>query len=281
MRLKDRFLTHGGLALWTRKHKWCGCLSVPLCWCPPPSSSSSSIASSSPLPLFHSSLHCTPCPCHSLFPSSFPIRRAAGARGLSDGFHGYWLQRLDTSSQLPVVVRQPDIHCYQAGLFSHSHSLSLRPSAKHLCPSLPSPSNVWFSYVHLHFLESFSSPVCSFLILVFLLALCPRSQVRRQPRLIWVHWDNNYSSNNQPRPKSACWMPLAPLLGRSITLSENLFRTGGINPAQNAIHRARFARQSEEKRLIDAVSTPEWCSRFSLSSLIYSIPGWLLVLNTL
>lgn len=52
MRLKDRFLTHGGLALWSRKHKWCGCLSVPLCCCS--------------LPLLYSSLRCTLCPCHSL-----------------------------------------------------------------------------------------------------------------------------------------------------------------------------------------------------------------------
>lgn len=98
MRLKDRFLTHGGLALWSRKHKWCGCLSVPLCCCS--------------LPPLYSSLHCTLCPCHSLLSFRLlppPICRTAGARGLSDGFHGYWLQRLDTSSQLPVVVRQPDI----------------------------------------------------------------------------------------------------------------------------------------------------------------------------
>lgn len=60
MRLKDRFLTHSGLALWSRKHKWCGCLSVPLCCCPPSSSSSS-------LPLLHPSPSCTLCPCHSLF----------------------------------------------------------------------------------------------------------------------------------------------------------------------------------------------------------------------
>lgn len=117
MRLKDRFLTHGGLALWSRKHKRCGCLSVPLYCCPPnPTSSSysSSAASSSSLPSLHSSLHWTPCPCHSLFPFSSPpssrLHRAAGARGLRHGFYGYWLQRLDTSSQLPVVVRQPDIH---------------------------------------------------------------------------------------------------------------------------------------------------------------------------
>lgn len=45
-------------------------------------------------------------------------------------------------------------------------------------------------------------------------------------------------------------MPLASLLSWSIPLSENLFRMGGINPAQNAIHRVRFARQSEEKHLM-------------------------------
>lgn len=60
MRLKDRFLTHGGLALWSRKHKWCGCLSVSLCCCS--------------LPPLYSSLHCTLCPCHSLlFASSLPF----------------------------------------------------------------------------------------------------------------------------------------------------------------------------------------------------------------
>lgn len=59
IRLKDRFLTHGGLALWSRKHKWCGCLSVPLCCCS--------------LPPLYSSLHCTLCPCHSLASSLLPF----------------------------------------------------------------------------------------------------------------------------------------------------------------------------------------------------------------
>lgn len=58
--LKDRFLTHGGLALWSRKHKWCGCLSVPLC-CRPHHQHL----------LQQPSLHCSVpphrlCPCHSL-----------------------------------------------------------------------------------------------------------------------------------------------------------------------------------------------------------------------
>lgn len=193
MRLKDSFLTHGGLALWSRKHKWCGCLSVPLCCCPPPPP-----APSSSLPLLHSSLGCTLCPCHSLtlpflflaFPPLFPIHRAAGARGLSDGFHGYWLQRLDTSSQLPVVVRQPDIHSYIARLF-----FSRRPSAVHLFHSLfcycsfsvspDSSSHLPQVSCILMFIHVFSSSlIYSLLIFLFLLALCLHSQVRHQPQLI-------------------------------------------------------------------------------------------------
>lgn len=62
----------------------------------------------SPSALFFPTLHTVPLSLTPFF-SPPPFRRTAGARGLSDGFHGYWLQRLDTSGQLPVVVRQPDI----------------------------------------------------------------------------------------------------------------------------------------------------------------------------
>ncbi len=120
MRLKDRFLTHGGLALWSRKHKWCGCLSVPLCCCPPPPPPPRPPPTLSLCSFLPHAAHCA-LVTHSsfsplVFPPPFPVLRAAGARGLGDGFHGYWLQRLDASSQLPVVVRQPDIHSYQVRL---------------------------------------------------------------------------------------------------------------------------------------------------------------------
>lgn len=46
------------------------------------------------------------------------VLRAVGARGLCDRVHGYRLQRLNTSSKLPVMVRQPETHSYHFSLWS-------------------------------------------------------------------------------------------------------------------------------------------------------------------
>lgn len=109
MRLKDRFLTHGGLALWSENTSGVDACLFHSAAVPPPCPPLS-------LPLLHPSppLHTVPLSLTLPFLLfSFSTLRAAGARGLGDSFHGYWLQRLDTSSQLPVVVRQPDMHSYQ------------------------------------------------------------------------------------------------------------------------------------------------------------------------
>lgn len=157
MRLKDRFLTHGGLALWSENTSGVdACLFHSAAVPSPPT----------PLPSLHPP-SCTLCPCHSLFllcSSPFPLR-AAGVRGLSDSFHGYWLQRLDTSSQLPVVVGRLDIHSYEVrSIFPLSPSsllyvffTSLFHYFTHSVSKLiTSPSCGSFFCIHLHPLLLFS-----------------------------------------------------------------------------------------------------------------------------
>ena len=242
VRLKDRFLTHGGLALWSRKHKWCGCLSVPLCCCPPPPP-----PSVPPLSLRSILLHTAHCALvtHSSSPPSPSFS-----------------ERLEPEASVTVSMGVDFSDSTQAANFQLWWD-NLTSSHIKLCFSL-SDLQLYISFTFLFFslkclllllLLAFASLIRSLLIFLFRPALCQHSQVRHQPRLIPVHWDNNYSSSNQPQPKSTCRMPSAPPLSRSITLSENLFRMGGINRAQNAIHRAWAARQSEEKRLIHKQNT--------------------------
>lgn len=216
---------------------------------PPLSSTSSPFASSFP------TLHTVPLSLTLPFlPSSFlpSFLRAAGARGLGDGFHGYWLQRLDASSQLPVVVRlQPDMSSYQSGFFFSDLQLYIFFTTLFLL-LLSSCLKIFiitlrvsFLAHHLHLLLAFSSLICSLVILLFLPALCQHSQVWQQPQLIQVHWDNNYSSSNQPQLKSTCWMPSAALINNPIRKS---VQDGGINLAQNAF--TEHGLQGNQKRNI-------------------------------
>lgn len=228
MRLKDRFLTHGGLALWSENTSGVDACLFHSAAVPPSTSSS--------LPLLHPS---PPAHCALVTHSSFsPLLLFHSQSG--------WSQR--PRWQFPWVLtsvtrhKQPTSSCgkttwhplissqeyffpsdLQLYIFHHRFLLLLSFFVSRL---ITSPSCVSFTYIHLHLLLPFSSLICSLLILLFLPALCQPSQVRHQPQLIPVHLDNNYSSSNEPQPKSTCWMPLAPLLSQSITLSENLFRMG-------------------------------------------------------
>lgn len=129
MRLKDRFLTHGGLALWSRKHKWCGCLSVPLCCCPPP-----------PPPPLHPLSLCFILPyaahCALVTHSSLSLPLSHSQSG--------WSQR--PQWRFPWVLtsatrhKQPTSSCgkttWHPLLSSQAFFPPLRPSAVHLFPFL-------------------------------------------------------------------------------------------------------------------------------------------------
>lgn len=180
MRLKDRFLTHGGLALWSRKHKWCGCLSVPLCCCPPP-----------PPPPLHPLSLCFILPyaahCALVTHSSLSLPLSHSQSG--------WSQR--PQWRFPWVLtsatrhKQPTSSCGKTTwhpLLSSQAFFSLLDLQLYISfPSYSASPDVWYSYVHLHFRSPFSFLICSLVILLFLLALCQHSQVRHQPQLIWVH----------------------------------------------------------------------------------------------
>lgn len=104
------------------------------------------------------------------------------------------------------MVRQPDIRSpINPGYYffvCFCTSLSLFPCSVSPDSSLRPPFSCFYSRVSFAFPLTFFFPpppalICSSVIRLFLLALCQRPRLRHQPRLIRVHWDNNYSSSNQ------------------------------------------------------------------------------------
>lgn len=180
-RLKDRFLTRGGLALRCRKHTLCWTLvcSTPLSlsFIPPPTPAPHAL----PLELTLSSR---------VFPLYFHSQSgwSRGPRWACPWASTSATQHRRPTSSYGKITRNPEKRKKKTHLYDWINF-----------------SNCWFCLS------------CLFLLLFFFLfvfppSLCLRSQVRHQLRLIPFHWDNNYSpppppliSPNPNQPAECHW----------------------------------------------------------------------------